>query len=112
QRRLAATLDEISRAGAKAVYGGDVGAALASDVQAKGGSLALSDLASYRAQMAEPLDTSYHAGRIFAAPGMTGGPGLAAALRALVRTAKPGHVDYARALDAAWRERLAGAGDQ
>ena len=112
QRRLAATLDEISREGAKALYGGDVGAALARDVQAKGGSLALSDLASYRAQMAEPLDVAYHAGRIFAAPGLTGGPVLAAALNTLARTAKPGYVDYARALDAAWRARLASAGDQ
>jgi len=111
QRRLAATLDQIARDGAKALYGGDVGAALASDVQAKGGSLALSDLASYRAQMAEPLDLAYHSGRIFAAPGMTGGPVLAAALRAL-KAGKLSYVDYARALDVAWRERLASAGDK
>ena len=110
QRRLASTLDEISREGAKALYGGDVGAALARDVRDKGGFLALADLAAYRAHMAEPLDIAYHSGRVFAAPGMTGGPALAACLQAL--PAKPGYVDYARALDQMWRRRLGEAGDK
>jgi len=104
QRRLAQTLGEIATAGAKALYGGDVGASIAKDVREKGGSLALPDFASYRAEMVEPLETRYHGGRVFAAPGHTGGPVIAACLNALPE--KPRYVDYARALDAAWRARL------
>jgi len=104
QRRLAQTLGEIAATGARALYGGDVGAAIARDVRDKGGSLALSDFASYRAELVEPLETRYHGGRIFAAPGFTGGPVITACLKTLPE--KPGYVDYARALDAAWRARL------
>ena len=61
QRRLADTLDAIGRQGAKALYGGEIGAAIVADVRAKGGSLALDDLTSYRAQWAEPLEVAYRA---------------------------------------------------
>ena len=104
QKRLAQTLGEIAETGAKALYGGDVGAAMAKDVRDKGGCLALSDFTSYRAEIVEPLETRYHGGRVFAAPGFTGGPVITACLKALPE--KPRYVDYARALDAAWRARL------
>ncbi len=112
QDRLASTLEAISREGAKAVYGGDVGAALAKDVQAKGGCLAVSDFEAYRAHIAEPIEVPYHGGRIFAAPGMTGGPALASAFQRLTEVRKPTYVDYARTLEHAWRERLASSGDR
>ena len=112
QRRLASTLAEIADRGAPALYGGDVGAAIARDVQAKGGCLSLEDLRSYKAHAAEPLDMPYRGGRIFAAPGMTGGPALAAALQSLPSTKKPRYADYARALDASWRRRLNESGDK
>jgi len=112
QRRLAGTLQQIATEGPKALYGGDVGAALAKDVRDKGGSLALSDLAAYRAHMAEPLDIPYHSGRVFAAPGMTGGPAIASCFDHLLKITKPSYVDYARALDAMWRRRLGEAGDK
>ena len=112
QRRLAQTLEAISRDGAKALYGGDVGAAIAKDVRAKGGCLSLSDLTAYEAHVAEPLDTAYHGGHVFAAPGMTGGPALTACLQALAKSGKPRYVDYARVLDATWRQRLGEAGDK
>jgi len=112
QRRLADTLETIGRDGAKALYGGDIGAAIASDVRAKGGCLALEDLASYRAQWADPLETRYHGGRVFAAPGMTGGPVITACLRDLQAITKPGYADYARALARHWRERFQTAGDR
>ena len=111
QRRLADTLDAIGRQGAKALYGGEVGAAIVADVRAKGGSLALDDLTSYRAQWAEPLEVAYHGGRIFAAPGMSGGPVLAGCLGELATIAKPGYADCARALERHWRERFQTAGD-
>ena len=112
QRALAATLEIIGRNGAKALYGGDVGAAIAQDVRDKGGCLALADFVGYKAHAAEPLETAYHGGRVFAAPGMTGGPALTACLEHLNRLGKPRYVDYARALDAAWRRRLHESGDK
>ena len=112
QSRLSLTLQEIAEEGAKALYGGEVGAALAKDVHDKGGSLSRADLASYEPAMAEPLDVRYHGGRVFAAPGMTGGPALVSALKKVSATAKPAYVDYARALDEAWRQRLQTSGDQ
>lgn len=112
QRRLAATLEMISREGAKSLYGGEVGAAIVQDVRAKGGCLSLADLAAYQAHIAEPLDTPYRGGRVFAAPGMTGGPVLTACLQSLSSIRKPRYADYARALDGAWRERLGKAGDR
>ncbi len=110
QRRLASTLREIAEKGAKALYGGDVGAAIAKDVGDKGGCLALSDFAAYRASFDAPLDTPYHGGRIIAALRFTGGPVITACLPKL--PAKPRYVDYARALDEAWRARLSSAGDK
>ncbi len=71
--------------------------------------MALSDLASYKASFADPLDVPYHGGRIYAAPGLTGGPALISALKQL--PVKPSYADYARALDKAWRERLQSSGD-
>ena len=113
QRRLAGTLETISREGAKALYGGEVGAALAKDVRDKGGCLSLSDLAAYRASIADPLETPYRGGRVFAAPGFfTGGPVITSCLRKLSEIARPSYVDYARVLDQAWRARLSDGGDR
>jgi gamma-glutamyltranspeptidase/glutathione hydrolase len=110
QRRLAKTLGQIAAEGPGALYGGDVGAAIAKDVRDKGGCLSLSDLASYRASIAEPLTTPYHGGRVFAAPGFTGGPAITACFQKLPD--RPGYVDYARVLDEVWRARLNAAGDR
>jgi gamma-glutamyltranspeptidase/glutathione hydrolase len=112
QRKLSHTLENISREGPKAFYGGDIGRALAKDVREKGGSLSIEDLAGYRAHMVDALEVLYRGGRVFAAPGMTGGPTFAFALKLLSETPKPGYVDYAKALDAAWRERLQTVGDK
>lgn len=106
QRRLADTLQEIAEKGARTLYGGEVGAALAKDIRDKGGCLSLSDLAAYRAEMVDPLTVPYRQGRIFAAPGYSGGPVIAACLKRLQE--KPGYPDYARALDEVWRARIAG----
>ena len=112
QRRLADTLEVIAREGAKALYRGDVGAAIVKDVRDKGGCLSLEDLASYRAQLGAPLEVRYRDANIHAAPGMTGGPVLAECLHDLARVAKPRYADYARALARHWRLRLQTAGDR
>jgi gamma-glutamyltranspeptidase/glutathione hydrolase len=112
QRKLSHTLETIAKEGPKALYGGDVGRALAKDIQDKGGSLSLEDLAGYRPHMVDALEVPYRGGRVFAAPGMTGGPTLALALNNLRKKEKPGYIDYARALNAAWSERLQTMGDK
>jgi gamma-glutamyltranspeptidase/glutathione hydrolase len=111
QRKLASTLKQIRDKGPSALYSGDVGRELVKDVRDKGGCLSLEDLASYRAGIVDALAVPYRGGRVFAAPGMTGGPTLAHALRALSETAKPSYVEYARALDLAWRRRFEEMGD-
>jgi gamma-glutamyltranspeptidase / glutathione hydrolase len=112
QRRLADTLDVIARDGARALYRGEIGAAIVKDVRDKGGCLSLEDLASYRAELGAPLDVRYRGGQIHAAPGMTGGPVLAACLEDLSRVPRPRYADYARALSRHWRMRLQNAGDR
>jgi gamma-glutamyltranspeptidase/glutathione hydrolase len=120
QRSLASTLRRIGEGGASEVYTGEVARALVADVRAKGGCLALEDLAAYRATLLEPLSIDYRGGHVYAVPGMTGGPTLAQALRALgeMLVPSPGapdarsYVAYARALDTAFRSRLAGMGDR
>jgi gamma-glutamyltranspeptidase/glutathione hydrolase len=56
---------------------------MAADVQAKGGFLALEDLAEYRAEWAEPLRLEHSNGVVWAAPGLTGGPTFGRALASL-----------------------------
>ena len=112
QKKLASTLEVIGREGAKALYGGEVGAALAKDIREKGGSLSLEDLAAYRAAVVDPLAVPYRGGRVLAAPGMTGGPALAHALGILSRSAMPSYVEYAKALQEAWNARLQTSGDK
>ena len=109
QRRLALSLDEIARHGAKALYRGDVGQAIVKDVRDKGGCLSAQDLASYQAHIVPAMEAAHHGGRIFVAPGMTGGPTFARALRGLSK--EPSYVAYAQALDAAWKSRFNEMGD-
>lgn len=111
QQRLAGTLEVIGKEGAKALYGGDIGAAIAKDVHDKGGCLALQDLAAYRAEWADPLEIPYRNGRVFAAPGFTGGPVIKACLAKLSKEEKPSYASYARVLDEVWRARISGDHD-
>jgi len=120
QRALAATLRRVANHGPSEVYTGEVARALVQDVQGKGGRLSLDDLRGYRALVTEPLAVDYRGARVFAVPGMTGGPTFAQALRTLAELALPprdapgpeSYVAYAHALDAAFRQRLAGMGDR
>jgi len=114
QSRLADSLDILARDGAAALHGGDLGAALAADVQAKGGYLSLEDLAAARPRLERPLSIPYRDARFEVMPGLTAGPTFADAMARLaeenpttVDAARPMH---ARALIAAYRARLASMG--
>ena len=119
QKAFAGTLRALAAGGAREFYVGDVARALVKDVRDKGGCLSERDLAAYRAEFVEPLTLPYRGGRLFAVPGMTGGPTFAHCLRSLDEQLVPGrgapgaqsYVAYARALDAGFRARLEGMGD-
>lgn len=119
QRRHAITLRAIAQNGAREFYTGDVAHALVADVRAKGGCLSERDLASYRAELLDPLGIGYREGTLYATPGLTGGPTFARCVQALAHGLRasrgtPGpdsYVAYASALDEAFRARLSDMGD-
>lgn len=119
QQAFAATLRQIAEEGPQAFYQGEVARSLVRDVRAKGGSLSEADLASYQAEWADPLVIPYRGGHVYAAPGLTGGPTLAQALRLLEQEFQPSgrgpdaeaYRAVARSLDAAFRVRLSDMGD-
>lgn len=119
QQALARTLQQIADEGPRALYEGEVARALVRDVRAKGGCLGEQDLAAYQARWAEPLVVPYRGHHLHAAPGLTGGPTFAQALRSLERELQPdgrgpgprAYQAMARALDAAFRVRLENMGD-
>lgn len=117
QSRLADTLEDIACNGARALYGGAVGAAMARDMAAKGGFLSEADLLDYRAEWVEPLELTHPGGTIWAIPGLTGGPSFARALAALElgqsgKVVAPAHYQsIARALRDSFAHRLSAMGD-
>jgi gamma-glutamyltranspeptidase/glutathione hydrolase len=118
QDKLKASIEQLARGGARDFYEGDLAKSIAEDVQGAGGALSVSDLASYRAQLREPLKIPYRGGTVFATPELTAGPTLAHALRLLQQEYRPGrapdaaaYTKYADVIRAAYRERLKGMGD-
>jgi gamma-glutamyltranspeptidase/glutathione hydrolase len=119
QRAMAATLDQIARNGPREFYEGDVARALVRDLRVKGSRMSEADLAGYQARIVDAQTVPYRGGRIYVAPGLTGGPTLAQALRILEAALAPtrgapgaaSYVAYARALDQAFNTRLEGMGD-
>src|SRR3546814_12198384 len=92
---------------------GDLAAALATDVEAKGGSLRLSDLQAYEAEWQEPLSVAYRAARFHVTPRLTAGPTIADAFTRLDSGFTPGErpdgtafADYAAPLQGALLGRL------
>ena len=118
QDRLKTTLAQLAARGAHDFYQGDLAQTIAADVRGAGGALQASDLASFRAHVREPLKIPYRGGTVFATPELTAGPTLAHALRLLQKDLRPGrepdassYTAYARAVQAAYRQRLKGMGD-
>tara|TARA_R110002049_G_scaffold203654_1_gene374213 strand:- start:8499 stop:10082 length:1584 start_codon:yes stop_codon:yes gene_type:complete len=117
QSRMADSLDQIARHGARALYDGDLGAAMARDVQDKGGCLSVADLNAYRAEFHAPLDFAYRDARFHVVPGLTAGPTFRdtfAALETETFGDAPGPDSYAAmaaALSGAYARRLGSMGD-
>ncbi|MCT8267625.1 gamma-glutamyltransferase [Afifella sp. JA880] len=110
QSRMADSLDILAREGAAAMHGGDLGAAMAQDIRDKGGYLTRDDLAGNCAAFKAPLSVAYRDALFHAVPGLTGGATFAGAIAGLAKTELPSpdkaYPAYARALFAAYRDRL------
>ena len=111
---MAPTLETIAEDGPRALYDGDLAAALADDVALKGGSLRLADLQAYDAVWQEPLSFAYRAARLHVTPQLTAGPTLAEAFSKLEQDHAPAAAPDGRsfaacagALKAAYARRLA-----
>jgi gamma-glutamyltranspeptidase/glutathione hydrolase len=118
QDTLKATLSHLAEAGPRDFYQGDLARSIASDIKADGGSLSVEDLAAFRAHLRAPLAIPYREGKVYATPELTAGPTMAHALRLLQQSLTPtgapdagAYVEYALALQAAFRERLKDMGD-
>ncbi|MCX7560410.1 gamma-glutamyltransferase [Sulfitobacter sp. F26204] len=115
QSRMADSLDAIAREGARALYDGDVGAAMARDIQDKGGYLSREDLTAYHADVQTPLSFSYRDARFHVMDGLTAGPTFAHALSEIEKhdlSNKPeAFAAYAAGLDSAYAARLGTMGD-
>ncbi len=115
QGAMADMLDSLARDGARSFHDGDIGQALARDVQDKGGSLAASDLAGYRAWMGPARPVPYRDALFHVLPGLTAGPTFARVMDQLadqdLSTPQQAYPAYARALSQAYAERLGTMGD-
>ncbi len=118
QSTHARTLRRIAEHGARDVYEGEIARRLVEDVQAKGGSLSLDDLAAYRASVAQPRSIRYRDAIIHAPSGLSAGAELVQTLAAMEAGFTPGaapspdsYACMADALGAAYRDRLAHSGD-
>jgi len=118
--RLADTLQRLADAGLRDFYEGDIAASIAADVAAMDGVLNTDDLRRCEAQMLACQEASWNGRTLQLAGGLTAGPTLARVLDGMARprTLPPGtqpdaawFVALARAMKAAYAERLSGLGD-
>lgn len=68
QTDLASSLERIADEGAAVLHGGALGRAIAEEVRARGGFLALDDLAQAKAEWYEPIGIDYRGVRVLTAP--------------------------------------------
>lgn len=73
QPRLAATLEQLARAGLRDFYQGDLAASIAGDLQALGSLVAAGDLARHEARIRAPLALAHSLGTVYNMPPPTQG---------------------------------------
>ncbi|MGK7870149.1 gamma-glutamyltransferase [Falsiroseomonas sp. E2-1-a20] len=118
QGNLAATLERLQHAGFRDFYEGDVAAAIAADVKEAGGILSAADLANCRARVVPAVSVPWRGRTLHLSAGLTAAPTFRRVM-ALMETADwsgdaPGtawHLAFAKAMQEAYAERLAGLGD-
>lgn len=114
---LAATLKRLADAGAQDFYEGEIAASLVRDLQAGGSVISLEDFAAYRAKTVQTLAVPYRGTEVHLAPGFSGGPTFARALRRIEQTldprggvTAPTYLAWADALSEAYDYRLSKLG--
>jgi gamma-glutamyltranspeptidase/glutathione hydrolase len=66
--RLGRTLERVAEGGADVVYEGEVGEAIAAEVQSKAGFLTVDDLAAFEVEFVDPVSTSYGGAEVYELP--------------------------------------------
>jgi gamma-glutamyltranspeptidase/glutathione hydrolase len=66
--KLGASLQRIAEEGADVVYEGDIGEAIAEEVQARGGFMTVDDLAAFEVEWPDPVSTTYNGTEVFELP--------------------------------------------
>jgi gamma-glutamyltranspeptidase/glutathione hydrolase len=115
--RLSETLERLARSGWRDFYEGEIASSIVADVLAMGGALSAEDLLGCRARVMPAVETAWSSGVLQATGPLTAAPTAMDALRQMadVRVGpKPDATWYAalaRALKAAFAQRLALVGD-
>lgn len=113
---LAATLEQLARAGGEDFYRGELARQLVADFDAVGIGIDADDLAGYPATLSEALAIPYRDARVHADGGLTGGPSLRRVLADLDALAPRAEADahwylaLAESLHGAFGERFDGMG--
>ncbi len=117
QGALPDTLDRLAHAGLRDFYEGDVAATLAADFAATGSLLTAEDLRACEARILPATEVEWHGRTIQLANGLTASPTYRRVLEAMRATPHaatpdaPWFTALARAMQAAYAERLAGLGE-
>lgn len=103
---LAESLRQIGVEGARTFYEGDLAREIVADIEARGGRLTMADLASYRAEIREPLEVEMGGWSFWLnPPPAVGGATVAVALGELARSTEPGPRAWPGALIGAFTAR-------
>jgi gamma-glutamyltranspeptidase/glutathione hydrolase len=115
--KKAALLRRLARSGARDFYEGETAQDVLMDLAEGGSCIDANDLADFQPEWFKPATGHYREWAVYAAPGMSGGPTLLAALDKLTDEITPGsapcaatNLSYARVIRSAYKERLAGMG--
>ncbi|MGG5823739.1 gamma-glutamyltransferase [Falsiroseomonas sp. HW251] len=115
---LAGTLERLQHAGLRDFYEGEVAAAIASDVQEMGGVLSAADLAGCRARWLPAVSVPWRGRTLHLSNGLTAAPTFRRVMALMEGEdwsgAEPStawHLAFARAMQAAYAERLEGLGE-
>ena len=114
---LANTLEQLARAGLRDFYEGEVARAIAADVAEMGGVLSAEDLRRCQARPREATEVAWRGRTLQLTGGLTAAPTLVRVLERMVaapyedRPSPAWYVALARAMKAAYAERLSGLGE-
>lgn len=117
QGNLPATLERLAHAGLRDLYEGDIAASIAADMRAAGGVLSAADLRNCQPRIMPPLVVNWRGRPLQVTGGLTASPTLVRVLESMADAEYGGQPDaawyvaLARAMKAAYVERLAGLGD-